>query len=89
VAELIFELDSKKQHKNLRKHRIGFDEAKTVFSDPLLLTYPDENHSETEERYISLACCPCRTLPKYDWLGDSNISCRKATSLEYEAYEEN
>lgn len=47
--ELIFEWDVSKARINLKKHRISFEEAKTVFNDPLLLTYADEFHSETEE----------------------------------------
>ena len=52
--ELVFEWDAKKARANLKNHRVGFEEAKTVFNDPLLLTYPDEFHSETEERAISI-----------------------------------
>ncbi len=42
--ELVFEWDAKKARANLKNHRVGFEEAKTVFNDPLLLTYPDEFH---------------------------------------------
>ena len=52
--ELIFEWDVRKARTNLKKHRVSFEEATTVFNDLLLLTYPDDLHSETEERYISL-----------------------------------
>jgi uncharacterized protein len=98
VAELIFEWDAKKARKNLRKHRIGFDEAKTVFSDPIVLTYPDESHSEPEERYISIGLSArSRVLLVVHTERYRNttgwviriISCRKATSLERKAYEEN
>jgi uncharacterized protein len=98
VAELIFECDAKKARKNLRKHRIGFDEAKTVFSDPILLTYLDESHSETEERYISIGLS-AKSRPLLvvhtECCRNTNggviriISCRKAASLERKAYEEN
>jgi uncharacterized protein len=33
---------------------VPFDEGKTVFNDHYLLTYPDIDHSETEERYINI-----------------------------------
>jgi uncharacterized protein len=52
--ELTFEWDSDKAQSNLRKHGVSFEEAKTVFNDPLLLTYPDDFHSETEDRLISI-----------------------------------
>jgi uncharacterized protein len=52
--ELIFAWDRHKAQLNLRKHGISFSEAKTVFNDPLLLTYPDELHSEYEERFLSI-----------------------------------
>jgi uncharacterized protein len=98
VAELIFEWDAEKARKNQSKHRIGFDEAKTVFGDPLLLTYPDEYHSESEKRYISIGRSAerrvllvvhterCRNTA--GWV-IRIISCRKATPLERKAYEEN
>ena len=98
MAELIFEWDAEKARKNLSKHRIGFDEAKTVFGDPLLLTYPDECHSESEKRYISIGrSAKSRVLlvvhaERYrntdGWI-IRIISCRKATPLERKAYEEN
>lgn len=45
-----FEWDSEKAASNLRKHGISFDEAVTVFGDPLALTFSDTDHSETEVR---------------------------------------
>lgn len=45
-----FEWDSEKAANNLRKHRISFDEAVTVFGDPLAITFSDTDHSETEVR---------------------------------------
>ena len=52
--ELIFDWDVRKARTNLKDHRVSFEEAKTVFNDSLLLTFPDEFHSETEERFISI-----------------------------------
>ena len=51
---LIFEWDDDKAQWNHRKHRVGFEEAKTIFSDPLLVSFPDEYHSEDEQRLISI-----------------------------------
>jgi hypothetical protein len=50
----IFEWDENKAKANLKKHKVSFEEAKTVFNDPFLLTFPDPYHSNTEERYINL-----------------------------------
>ncbi len=49
-----FEWDERKASINLRKHRISFDEAITVFLDPLLYTVPDDDHSMYEQRFINI-----------------------------------
>ncbi len=49
-----FEWDPTKADSNLRKHGISFDLAATVFRDPLMISIPDEEHSETEERWITM-----------------------------------
>jgi hypothetical protein len=54
--ELIIEWDANKDRANFRKHRVSFEEAKTLFNDPLLITFPDEYHSDSEERYVSIGC---------------------------------
>jgi uncharacterized protein len=46
--------DSVKATVNLVKHGVDFEEAATVFRDPLLLIQPDVEHSQEEERWISL-----------------------------------
>ena len=48
---LLFEWDEGKAASNLRKHRVGFDEAQTAFLDELSVTKPDVRHSEREERF--------------------------------------
>jgi uncharacterized protein len=47
-----FDWDNQKAQLNWRKHRISFEEASTVFSDPLAITFPDPDHSEKEERWV-------------------------------------
>ena len=47
---LLFEWDEDKCDSNLRKHRISFDEAQTVFLDELSITAPDVKHSQREKR---------------------------------------
>jgi uncharacterized protein len=49
-----FEWDSKKADSNFRKHRVSFVEASTVFHDPLSITIFDPQHSEQEDRYITI-----------------------------------
>lgn len=49
-----FEWDATKAASNHRKHGISFDLAATVFRDPLMISIPDDEHSETEERWISM-----------------------------------
>ncbi len=51
---LIFEWDENKAKSNLRKHKIGFDEAKTIFDDQFVVTFSDEFNSLKEERFISI-----------------------------------
>ncbi len=49
---LKFEWNTNKAKKNIEKHGVSFDEASTVFSDPLSMTYDDPDHSYGENRYI-------------------------------------
>ena len=49
-----FEWDRDKEQSNVRKHRVGFAEAMTVFNDPLEITIEDRGHSLDEERFLSL-----------------------------------
>jgi uncharacterized DUF497 family protein len=48
--ELIFEWDPKKAAQNRRKHKVSFEEAKTIFGDPCELMISDPDHSEDEVR---------------------------------------
>lgn len=49
-----FEWDPNKAAKNLQKHKVLFEEAATVFQDPLSITVPDPDHSVEEDRYITI-----------------------------------
>jgi uncharacterized DUF497 family protein len=49
-----FEWDENKNQLNFRKHCINFCDAAYVFSDPYALSISDNEHSETEERWILL-----------------------------------
>lgn len=48
-----FEWDTKKAAANLKKHGVSFQEAATVFGDTMAITYPDPDHSESENRSIT------------------------------------
>ncbi|MEO7838050.1 MAG: BrnT family toxin [Anaerolineales bacterium] len=95
--EFIFEWDTRKARANLEKHKISFEESQTIFIDPLLVTFPDELHSQTEERFISIGISMQeRALlvvhTERDEIGERiiirMISCRKVTLSERKIYEE-
>ena len=49
-----FRWDPRKDKSNQRKHRVGFREAATVFEDFLSTTFPDPDHSISEERFLTI-----------------------------------
>lgn len=49
-----FSWDPEKAEANRRKHGVSFEDAATVFTDPLAVTIYDEDHSESEERWVTL-----------------------------------
>jgi uncharacterized protein len=49
-----FEWDPAKAELNAKKHRVSFDEAITVFYDPLAATFDDPHHSESEYHFITV-----------------------------------
>jgi uncharacterized DUF497 family protein len=48
-----FEWDPKKATANVKKHGVTFQEAATIFGDPLAITFDDPDHSVSENRYIT------------------------------------
>ena len=54
MDEIMFEWDENKNEINKKKHKISFDEAKTVFYDEDALVIDDPEHSEEEDRFIIL-----------------------------------
>jgi uncharacterized protein len=48
-----FEWDPKKAAANIQKHNVTFQEAATVFADPLAVTFYDPDHSVNENRFIT------------------------------------
>ena len=89
---LNFEWDEKKAKTNATKHGVGFEEAATVFADPLSLTIPDPAHSQAEERLIILGESHSGKLlvVVHTERGDNLriISARRASRRERKNYEE-
>lgn len=87
-----FEWNESKAGQNLAKHGVSFEEAKTVFDDPLYIDFYDPDHSEDEERYLIVGESNQRRLliVSYTERGNSIriISAREVTRTEREAYEE-
>jgi len=87
-----FEWDLTKAKSNLSKHGVSFEEAATVFGDPLTLTIPDPGHSEEENRFVTIGVSSrLRTIVAvHTDRGDAVriISARQATTRERKDYEE-
>jgi hypothetical protein len=87
-----FEWDPEKGYANFQKHGVSFDEASTVFGDPLSLQMPDPDHSADEERYLVLGMSAQHKLLVVAFAeGPPNtrlISARRATRAERKRYEE-
>ena len=86
------EWDPVKAEINLKKHQVSLEEASTVFDDPLFITFLDVEHSDDEERYITLGLSQRNRLlllAHTDRKGTIRIiSARKATKNERRFYEE-
>ena len=93
MKQLSFEWDEKKNHSNIQKHRISFEEAKSVFTDPHARLIPDPDHSDEEDRYILLGLSEeLRTLVVCHCYRRNStviriISARKANRHEKNEYE--
>lgn len=57
-----FEWDTRKAATNAIKHGVSFQEAATVFSDTMAITYPDPDHSESERRSVTFGMSQDRRL---------------------------
>jgi uncharacterized protein len=86
-----FEWDDAKARRNLREHGVSFEEAASVFGDPLALEIRDQQHSEIEERYIAMGYSLLGRLLVVVHSEEAEtlrtISARTATRHEREAYE--
>jgi uncharacterized DUF497 family protein len=54
MSTLRFDWDPKKAAANLRKHKVSFEDAQSVFSDDRALLIDDPDHSDDEERFVLL-----------------------------------
>lgn len=92
MSELIFEWDEKKASANLVKHQVSFEEAKSVFGDPLSVTISDPDHSLDEDRYNDIGRSAGNRLLVVAYTERDSairlISCRQATQAERRIYEE-
>jgi uncharacterized DUF497 family protein len=93
-----FEWDPSKAVENHRKHGVGFEQAATVFRDPLAVSIYDQGHSENEERCITLGQAENGALlvvvHTYQAISANEavirvISARRATRHEQRDYEQN
>ena len=87
-----FEWDRAKAAANVAKHGVSFEEATTVFSDPLSVTGADPDHSLNEERFITFGVSIGDRLlaVAHADQGDTIriISARRVTATERNIYEE-
>jgi len=87
-----FEWDGAKAAANLAKHDVAFEEAKTVFDDPLYVDFYDPDHSQDEHRYIIIGQSSAGRvlIVSYTERNDTVrlINARQVTRAERETYEE-
>lgn len=90
---MVYEWNAAKAKANIQKHGVSFEEAATVFLDPLALTFPDPHHSGGEEREITIGYTADHQVVfvSHCQRGDHLriISARKATRKERKQYAEN
>jgi uncharacterized DUF497 family protein len=89
-----FEWDPTKAASNIRKHGVSFDEAVTVFKDPLAFIFDDMAHSEQEYREIIIGTSALQRMILVCFVERLEdvvriISARPATRQEIKDYEEN
>ncbi len=90
-----FEWDLKKNKANIKKHGVSFEEAQTVFFDPLAKVADDPDHSSQEDRFIAVGHSSFhRVLLVVHCFREKGstiriVSARKLTKSEREQYEEN
>ena len=88
-----FEWDEQKATINETKHEVSFEEAQTVFVNPLSIIFDDDAHSEDEDREIIIGHSSKNRLLLVSFTERETsiriISARKATNHERKDYEDN
>jgi hypothetical protein len=91
-VSLEFEWDPRKASRNLRVHKVSFQEAATVFENDLSATVSDPDHSDEEDRFITVGISSrgCLLIVSHTERGDRIriISARELTPRERQEYEE-
>jgi len=86
-----FKRDPRKPRINLRKHGVSLTEAGTIFGDELAITVSDPDHSEDEDRYITIGWSDRRRLLIVSHTDRADririISTRELTKAERKEYE--
>ena len=54
MSDIRFEWDERKNAANIRKHKVAFEEAQTVFLDENAIRFFDPDHSADEDRFLML-----------------------------------
>jgi uncharacterized DUF497 family protein len=87
-----FDWDPGKARRNFRKHGIDFNEASTVFADTLSITILDPDHSEDEQRWVTMGLSNRHRLLVVVHIEEEEtirlITARTADRLERRKYEE-
>jgi uncharacterized DUF497 family protein len=87
-----FEWDDSKAARNIAKHGVSFEEAATIFGDPLAMTYYDPDHSQDEDRFLTFGHSEEGKLLVVSHTDRDDririISARQATRRERKAYED-
>ena len=91
TIEMEFEWDPEKAEINVTKHGVAFAHASTVFGDPFSMTFHDPDHSDDEDRYITIGSSAVDVLLIVSHTDRDDririISARKATRRERRIYE--
>jgi uncharacterized protein len=93
-----FEWDRQKEISNFRKHKIAFEIAASIFLDPHALTIFDNEHSGSEDRWVSIGIAGNKNIlvvvHTFEIIDEASaviriISARKATTNEIKNYQGN
>lgn len=91
IRAMLFDWNEEKAKSNLVKHGVSFDEATSIFDDPLFLTFADPEHSLQEQRFLIMGESVRGRLLVVSYTERKNtirlISARPVTRKERKVYE--